>query len=113
MTFPSFGVQRVVRERGRLVDDGRGNTKVNWASPERVEYVGSIQPGASVEDLANRDGTTVKWTAYLPGTADVEQSTDRMVYRGKIYAVNGDPSAWPSPTGGLDNVVVLMSRWEG
>lgn len=110
----SFATQTLTRVRYPLVGDGHGNqVRDTGAVPDEVEVPGcSIQPGASAEVLAGRDAVSVLWTVYAPPGADVV-ALDLVRYAGVLYEVSGEPARWPSPTGSLDHMVVLLVRWEG
>lgn len=110
--FLSFATEPLTRERPQRADDGHGGYDDDWSEPDVLELFGSVQPGASAEELQNRDGTLIQWTVYLQGRPDV-RSTDRVMYDGEPYAIDGQPARWKSPTGALDNTVLLLKRWEG
>lgn len=109
--LPSFATQTITRQRPAMVDDGHGNRVPDWTSTTDVVIPGcSVQPGATAEDNANRDGVLIHWTVYAPSTVDV-QADDAVVYEGTRYAVNGNPARWGS--GILNHVSIQLRRWEG
>jgi len=109
----SFARQTLGRIRATTADDGHGNQTRDWAAATTELIPGwSVQPGATDELLAGRDATLIQWTAYGPGTADVLGS-DRIQFAGTVYEIDGEPARWPSPTGALDHVVLLLKTWEG
>lgn len=71
-----------------------------------------MQPGASPELVADgRTTVTIRWTVLAPPGVDVEPA-DAIEYRGKLYAVDGEPLVWDSPTGALDHVALLLIDWK-
>lgn len=110
--FLSFATEPLTRERPTRTDDGHGGFEDDWTSPQTLALFGSVQPGASADDMQNRDGTLIQWTVYVQGRPDV-LSSDRIIYEGQPYAIDGQPARWKSPTGALDNTTILLKRWEG
>lgn len=110
--LPGFAAATVTRERATLVDDGHGNLAESWDSPDTVEIVGcSVQPGASTENLQNRDTTLIAYTVYAPADADVV-ATDRILIGATPFAIDGEPARWSTGLS-LDHMVLLLKRWEG
>lgn len=112
--LPSFATQTITVVEPALIDD-RGTQVPDWSAPPVSETTVtdcSVQPGASAEVLAARQGVSVKWTVYAPAaTAVTAHSAVR--YAGVLYAVDGEPQQWPSPTGALDHRVILLVDHEG
>lgn len=106
-----WAVKPIARERPVRVADGRGGLQDDWTTPNSLELEGAVAPGASLEDLQNRDGSLVQYTVYFAGQPDVKAG-DRMLYQGEHYAVDGHPAEWPS-FDGVGYLVVLLKRWEG
>lgn len=112
--LPSFATQTIEIVEPHLVDD-RGKQVPDWdAEPAAVTPVAgcSVQPGASAEVLTARTAVTVRWTVYAPPGLPVTAHSG-VRYAGRLYQVDGAPSLWPSPTGGLDHTVLLLIDWEG
>lgn len=112
--LPSFASQTVELVEPALVED-RGQQVPDWdAPPASVTVVPgcSVQPGASAETLDARQGVTVRWTVYAPAGIPATAHTGAR-YDGVLYAIDGAPARWPSPTGGLDHVVLLLVDWQG
>lgn len=106
--LPSWATQTVTVVEPTLVDD-RGTLVPDYDVPasETVVPGCSVHPGASDEVLAARQGVAVRWTVYAPaGVVVTAHSAVRL--DGRLYAVDGEPARWPSPTGGLDHVVLLL-----
>lgn len=94
--------------------DDRGTETADYDNPSSVTVVPgcSVQPGASTEDLMGRTNVIVRHTVYAPpGT--VINAHAAVEYDGTRYAVDGQPARWPSPTGAVSNVVLLLVDWEG
>jgi hypothetical protein len=74
----------------------------------------SVQPGATVADATNRQGTSIALTAIGPAGVDV-QAGDLIEAPGypQLFEIDGEPQRWPSPTGALENTVLLLKRWVG
>ena len=107
VSFASESITRVrapqVMDHGSLVDD--------WDNASEATLGGwSLQPGASLEDLQNREAVRVDWTAYGPYDADVLAS-DRIRLPSGDYAVIGEPERWKSPTGRISSTKLLLQRW--
>jgi hypothetical protein len=111
--LPSFATQSITVRRAALVDD-HGTDVRDWSGSLAEHTIAgcSVQPLTAQEILANRDAVQVQWRVYAPAGADVE-ATDHVAFGGHEYEVVGEPLRWPSPTGGLDHVELLLSRWEG
>lgn len=107
---PAFARESIIRLRAPLIND-HGSMVPNWDAATQVTLSGwLLQPGASVEDLQNREGVRVEWTAYGPYDADV-RATDKIRLPSGDYGVIGEPERWKSPTGRLNACKVLMQRW--
>ena len=113
MSVPFWARQTVTVVEPTLVDD-RGTMVADYTVPaSEVDVPGcSVQPGASAEVLAARQGVSVRWTVYAPSSV-VVTARSAVRYAGTLYQVDGEPQRWPSPTGALDHVVVLLVDWRG
>lgn len=106
-----FATQSITRLRPTTSVDSHGNDSVGWDdADDLVINFCSVQPGATDEDLQNREGVLIQWTVYAPAGADV-RATDAVVFEGVRYAVDGEPKRWKS--GLLDHTVIALIRWEG
>lgn len=110
----SFATEVIYRLRAVLADDGHGNLLPDWSQPpEETAIPGcTAQPGATNELETNRDSVLVAWTVWAPYGSDV-RAGDRVSYLGRVYAVNGEPGAWRSPTGAVSNLQIQLRAWEG
>jgi hypothetical protein len=106
----SFATETLIRLRAPLVKD-HGSDVADWDNAPEVPLAGwSLQPGASAEDLQNRQAVQVAWTAYGPYDADVS-ATDKIRLPSGDYSVIGEPERWKSPTGRVSSTKLLLQRW--
>lgn len=110
--LPSFATQEITLVHPVWTTDARNVRRPDYGpAAERVVVPGcSVQPGASVELLGGRNSVAVRWSVYAPPGTVVE-ATDAAEYRGRLYRVDGQPDLWPSPTGALDHVLLLLLDW--
>jgi len=112
----SIATQTLTRQRATLgaADPARyGNREWDWTDPDELTLTGfSVQPQAAPEvidgDLA-RDSVTTRYLCIGP-ISDVI-ATDRIVFAGQTYEVDGDPLVWA--TGILDHVEFFITRDAG
>ena len=110
MPVVSFANETVVRLRAAQVKD-HGSWVADWDNASEATLTGwSLQPGASVEDLQNREAVRVDWTAYGPYDADVT-GADKIRLPSGDYSVVGEPERWKSPTGRISSTKLLLQRW--
>lgn len=110
MPIVSFANETITRLRAALVLD-HGSMASDWSAPDEVTIQGwSLQPGASAEDLQNRDAVRVDWTAYGPYDADVS-AADKIRLPSGDFGVIGEPERWKSPTGRVSSTKLLLQRW--
>ena len=112
----SFKTQTVTVVRAPLVTD-RYNAQVrDWANATSTPLTDCrVQPLAASGGLIiepGRDAVVTRWKLLAPDGADVLAS-DRIVWQGKTYEVDGDVELWSSPTGSLAHVEGLLKRVEG
>lgn len=106
----SFATETLVRLRAAQVMD-HGSLVSDWEAAAEVAIPGwSLQPGASAEDLQNRQADRVDWTAIGPYDADVT-SADKIRLPSGDYSVVGEPERWKSPTGRISSTKLLLRRW--
>lgn len=72
----------------------------------------SVQPRTSNEATDARDTVISGLIAYVPASADI-RATDRIIWRGDTYAVDGDPGCWDDLTGTPDHLEVPLRRVTG
>lgn len=110
MPVVSFANETITRLRAPQIMD-HGSLVSNWDAAVAASLAGwSLQPGASVEDLQNREAVRVDWTAYGPYDADVT-GADKIRLPSGDYGVIGEPERWKSPTGRVSSTKLLLQRW--
>ena len=111
--LPSWASDTVTRLRPTVITQ-RGSQIPDWTNPDRLEIPGcSMQPAdTSLTQDGRIQGVTDGWTCFLPPGADV-LAGDRIEYGGKVYAINGEPRVWASPTGLVSNTQLQLERWYG
>lgn len=111
--LPSWATQTITVVEPTLIDD-RGTQVADYDDPaSETDITGcSVQPGASAEVLAARQGVSIRWTVYAPPSVAVTAHS-AVRYEGNLYDVDGEPQRWSSPTGGLDHSVLLLVDHEG
>ena len=94
--------------------DAHGNAAESWVADVAPTLVHAVAPGASAEALqTGRDVSKVAWTVYAP-TGTVVAARDRIVWRGDLYFVNGEPRDYTfGPFGRFGGVVIELRRTEG
>lgn len=113
--MPSFATDTVTRVRPAWVTDARGTRRPDYGTAAARDLLGGclVQPGASVEVLAERVGAVaVRWSVFLPAGTDLAAS-DGVEFEGRLYAVDGEPARHRSPTGALSHVLALLIDWKG
>lgn len=109
----SFATQKIEILRPLFVRDN-GSLVAHPTDTEAARTVEGcdVQPGATAEMLEHANVALVTWTVQAPSGVDVE-STDRVCYRGVVYAIEGEPARWPSPTGALAHTTITLKKWKG
>jgi hypothetical protein len=112
-------------QQALLVDDADGSnygdSVLDWDHATATTLDGVfVSPVAEPEQLAaGRDTVITRWRLQVPLDAaeglpaGALQATDRVVYDGKTYEVDGQPERWPSPTGTMDHVDAFLVLTEG
>lgn len=125
MPLPSFWTDTVDVEQAQLVADADGsnygNSSLDWANATTTTLEGvHVQPVAVAEQLdPGRDTVTTRWRLRAPADAAAAlpagrlQATDRVVWRGDVYEIDGRPEDWPSASGDMDHVAAFLVRTEG
>lgn len=103
----------ITRERPGMVDDGRGGTDADYSAAVAVPLDGwALDAGNTLEDVQNRDGVLIQWTARGPFDADV-QYRDRITVFGEQFLIDGGVVRQPGPTPRTSHTILLLRRWEG
>lgn len=91
----------------------RGTDALDWSAPTPLSIHGcSVQPSGGSRDFERDANSDVRWVAYVPPSTDV-RLTDRIVWQGKTYEIDGEPRVWSSPTGAASHIQLDLVRWEG
>lgn len=109
----SWARQEVTVVEPSWVDD-RGTEVPNFDDPvSETDVEGcTVQPGASEEALAARQGVTIRWTVLAPPDTIVTAHSG-VRYNGHLYQVDGEPLRWSSSRGRLDHVVMYLVDRQG
>lgn len=109
--LPSFCNDSVTVERAPLVEV-RGTFEPDWGHPVSMEVAGcSFQPvQGSTAWTDPRQAVTIRATLYMPPDAPV-QAGDRIRYDGNLYAIDGAPMPWKSPTGRVSHIQCSLVDW--
>jgi len=108
----SFWRQTITRLRPGTTES-RGSTIYDWTNPDELEIPNcSVQPAStSLTQDGRVQGIQDGLTVYAPPGVDI-QAGDRVRYNGNVYAINGDPLAWPGAVS-LDHIQLNLVRWRG
>lgn len=97
----------VVRPGSKPADYGNG-TQPDWDNATSTAVDGcSVQPTPAPAYTIDQDSYQTRWAVWAPIATDVE-STDRVVWDGQTYDVDGDPQRWEF--GSLAHVVLNLRR---
>lgn len=111
--LPTFCRDVVTVERAPLVAE-RGTQVRDWSQAVAHTVAGcSVQPGGTSGTWGElRNGAEVRATLYAPPGSDIEFS-DRVSFGGNVYALDGEPLEWRSPTGRVTHMVCALIDWRG
>lgn len=111
MSFPAGETVVLVRP-GAPTEDDYGNDVPGTATETNIAGA-VVAPRTSGEDVQGRDQVVVGLNVWLPAGTHV-QPTDRLMVRGVLYEVDGEPGAWRSPFTGISSPVqVSLTRVAG
>jgi hypothetical protein len=89
-----LGPDTVTVKRAPLAEDSFGNENRDWTSATSTAVGGcSVQPLPANEVIVGRDTVVSRWTLFAPVATDLE-ATDRVVWEGDTYEVDGEPQRW-------------------
>lgn len=116
MTFGWFR-HTITVVRAARTTDRYGNPVLDWDAATRHDVRRCrVQPvqGSRVNmaETIPRDGVETRRRVFIPAGADIDH-LDRIEYLGLTYQIDGDVDAWPSPTGRLAHIELMLSRVEG
>ena len=79
---------------------GRTTVDGTWASPTETVVTGCLfAPQSTSEDNDGRTAVLIGARLYLP-TGTTITAADRVLIRGTVYELDGEPSVWQDPYGG-------------
>jgi hypothetical protein len=97
-------------QRAPLISGGYGNSYRDWPNATSTDYPCYVSFVSSTEEVVNLNETQTRGKVTLGPDADIEP-TDRLVYGGNTYEVDGD--VMPSLRRGvLHHQRVVMRRVE-
>lgn len=113
MTAP-LGGQQITRLRAPAVSDGRhGGLARDWAAATATDITGvSVQPFATGETTLDQAYIRDRLRVFDSSGTDYEP-TDRIVYEGDTYEVDGDPQPWTDLAGRASHVELVIKRLAG
>jgi hypothetical protein len=109
-----LGDQTVTVRRAPTIADSHNDTaRRDWAHAVSHDVENCyFELGASEEVLVGRDAVKIAATVFAPAGTDV-LATDRIVYEGIEYAVDGQPMVRRSFSRRLDHLEVVLKEWTG
>ncbi|GAA3781172.1 phage head completion protein [Micromonospora maritima] len=84
---------QVTRLRAPLAEGPYGNEERDWDNPEQATWPAEVQPVSSTEDVVNQQQTVTRWRLIVGPSADLV-ATDRVVWDGATYEIDGDVERW-------------------
>lgn len=115
MGIASFAQATVTVQRATVTTDRYGRETRDWSNLEaEFDLSGcSVQPMVGAETFDAAGGRVVsRWHFSAPGRDADVQSTDRIVYDGDTFEVDGSVRRWLSPSGRLGHVEAILKRVE-
>jgi hypothetical protein len=102
------------RLRVEVEQDRHGNdVPGSWDGAQPVAIgLWAVDAGDTDEDVDAREGTVVEYTVRKRGRADLVES-DRVVWDGDVYAIEGAIRWQPGPTSRTSHTIVRLRRAEG
>lgn len=109
--LPSFASRQVTIERAPYIDS-RGTQVRDWSQASSRTVNGClVQPvDGSTAWTDPTQAVTVRARLWCPPGTDI-QPDDRVIADGIIYAIEGAPMAWQSPTGAIDHIEAALVDW--
>ena len=99
--------------RRAQLTERRGSTVRDWTNYTEHTIRGcSVQPSSTSSNEDRAEQVTDRWELYAPPCADVKRG-DRVVYKGTVYDIDGDPYTWKSPTGRTTHLHAHLIEWSG
>lgn len=112
MSFAGFMVHPVTRLRGTTSTDRYANSRIDWSTPTRLDFVAWIDQSDSTETIGdNRTMLRTATTMRIPADVDVAD-TDRFEIDGVVHEIDGKPKRAYTPRG-LHHIAVRLKLVEG
>jgi hypothetical protein len=90
--------------------DRYGNASLTFPSTATHSVDGcAFDPGSSSEDNDGRTAIVVTPTLYAPPGSDIT-AADRLLVRGLVFEIIGEPAAWVSPFDGQAKGLAISLR---
>lgn len=106
----NLGKHTVTVERAAFIADAFNNQTRDWPNAVPHTVTGcSVQPLTGPEVIVGRDTIVSRWQIFAPPGADL-LATDRVVYAGDTYDVDGEVQRYDFPP--LSHLVALLRRNE-
>lgn len=109
-----IGSDTVTRVRAALGAPGRyGAEQRDWSAAATTTISGvSVQPVAATEATVDREYTATHLNLFAPPGTDL-LATDRVVWRGVTYEIDGEPATWYDLGGRADHLEAVLKRMAG
>lgn len=105
--LPSWASQAV--EVLRAPENDGVRRERDWTNATSTTVRGcSLQRSATSADMGAQEGTRLDAMLYAPPHADIRKG-DRIRYRGRVFAIEGEPWLEESPLHALDHIVCPLS----
>lgn len=103
--------ESVTRQRGTQATGRYGDAEWDWTDPAELTISGcAVSPRDSSEDHdEGRQAVLVGFTVYAPA-GTIVLPTDRLIVRGEVCEVDGDPGVWISPFTDIEEGVEIRTR---
>ena len=109
MARPVIGETVTILRAGEPTQDRYGNDIPGEDVPEDVDGV-AVAPRYDAEARQNgRTGVIVGFTLLLPPGTNLD-AVDRIVVRGKLHEIEGEPGDWTNPFTNTDRGVEAATR---
>lgn len=111
--LPSFCRDTVTVWRAPVIEE-RGTTVRDWANAAPHTVAGcSFQPASTAGTWGElRNGAETRATLWLQPGADIEFG-DKVEFQGNVYALDGEPLEWRSPSGVVTHLTCNLVDWRG
>lgn len=107
--------ESVTRVRAPLTEDRYGAQIRDWDNAAELSIdVYAVAPRDHEEEHSNgRAAVLVGFTVYAPAGTDI-LTTDRLIIRGGLHEVDGEPGVWMNPWSGVtEGIEIRAERVDG